>query len=211
MRSPTSAALITAAVLGAANTAGAQQIFSCVDAQGRTLTSDRPILECIDREQRVLSPNGTVKRRLPPSYTAPERAALEAKARAEAEERQRQADERQRQRALLVRFPNPESLDQERLATLARVDGIIASARERIAALAADRRRLEAEANAKAGERARVPGSLQYALEENERQLGAQQRFLASQQQEHQRLQQQFEQMRSQLLALWRQPGASTD
>ena len=31
-----------------------QGIYTCTDAKGRKLTSDRPIPECHDREQRVL-------------------------------------------------------------------------------------------------------------------------------------------------------------
>ncbi|HET7868163.1 MAG TPA: DUF4124 domain-containing protein, partial [Burkholderiaceae bacterium] len=36
----------------AAGSAGSG-IYSCTDARGRRLTSDRPIIECLDREQRV--------------------------------------------------------------------------------------------------------------------------------------------------------------
>ena len=45
-------------------------IYSCVDAQGRKLTSDRQIAACVDREQRVLNPSGTVRARLAPTPTA---------------------------------------------------------------------------------------------------------------------------------------------
>ena len=57
-------------------------IYSCVDAQGRRLTSDRPIPECVNREQRVLNRDGSVQRVLQPTLTAEERAE-----RAKAEER----------------------------------------------------------------------------------------------------------------------------
>ena len=36
---------------------------------GRKLTSDRPIMECLDREQKVLNPSGTVKTKIGPSLT----------------------------------------------------------------------------------------------------------------------------------------------
>ena len=62
-------------------------IYTCVDAQGRRLTSDRPIRACIDREQKVLNPSGTVRRVMPPSLTAAERAAAEARERQAAAER----------------------------------------------------------------------------------------------------------------------------
>ena len=56
-------ALALIAVFGAAGHAWAQAgIYTCVDAKGRRLTSDRPIVECLDREQKELTPNGNVKR-----------------------------------------------------------------------------------------------------------------------------------------------------
>ncbi len=57
--------------------AGAQGIYVCVDAKGRRITSDRPILDCLDREQSELSPTGQVIRKIGPSLTAAERAAEE--------------------------------------------------------------------------------------------------------------------------------------
>jgi hypothetical protein len=108
--------------------ASANSIYTCVDASGRRLTSDRPILECIDREQRELTPSGTVRRIVAPSYTAQERAAMEAKALKEAEEQHRLADERQRLRALATRFPDQASFDRERAAAIATVEEVIATA-----------------------------------------------------------------------------------
>ncbi|WP_432214584.1 DUF4124 domain-containing protein, partial [Salmonella enterica] len=35
-------------------------IYTCVDAKGRKLTADRPILDCIDREQKELNASGQV-------------------------------------------------------------------------------------------------------------------------------------------------------
>ena len=57
--------------------------------KGRRLTSDRPILECIDREQKELTSSGTVKRTLKPSLTVEEQARAEEQERRQAEERLR--------------------------------------------------------------------------------------------------------------------------
>ena len=78
-------------------------IFTCVDAHGRKFTSDRPIVECLDREQRELNQNGTVRRIIGPSLTASERAAVEERERKLAQDRQRQADERRVEKVLLLR------------------------------------------------------------------------------------------------------------
>ena len=44
-------------------------IYTCVDAYGRRITSDRPIPECMDREQRQLSSSGVTRRVLRPEPT----------------------------------------------------------------------------------------------------------------------------------------------
>ena len=94
------------AVVAAQNApANTQSVYTCVDKQGRKLTSDRPIPECIDREQRELGPTGTVRRVIGPTLTDHERAALEVERRKEQEERNRIADERKRERVLLPATP----------------------------------------------------------------------------------------------------------
>ena len=70
--------LVPAAAAGCAMSAALaaeQGIYSCVDASGKRLTSDRPIAECLDREQRVLNKDGSQRRVLPPRMNAEERAA----------------------------------------------------------------------------------------------------------------------------------------
>lgn len=185
--------------------ADANSIYTCVDASGRRLTSDRPILECIDREQRELRPSGSVRRIVAPSYTAQERADIDAKARKEAEERRRQFDERQRQRALATRFPDQASFDRERAAAIATVDEVIATANRRSGELRIERRRLDAEMEFYAKDPARTPTSLRRAIEDNERALQAQERFVADQTKERERVANQFDDMQAQLVALWAQ------
>jgi transposase len=68
-----------------AQPAATQDIYTCVDARGRKLTSDRPITDCNDREQKMLNPSGTVKARVAPALTALERQEIEAKDKAELE------------------------------------------------------------------------------------------------------------------------------
>ena len=48
-------------------------IYACTDAQGRRITADRPITECIDRDQRVLGHTGVELRRVGPTLTERER------------------------------------------------------------------------------------------------------------------------------------------
>ena len=110
-------------------------IYSCVDKNGRRLTSDRPIPECIDREQRELSPSGTVRRQIGPSLTEQERSAQEAQQRKEAEARAREVEERRRERVLTTRYPDKAAHDVERAAAIQMVDDVTATAEKRIAEL----------------------------------------------------------------------------
>jgi hypothetical protein len=77
-------------------------IYSCTDAQGKRLTSDRPIPECVGREQRVLNSDGSVRRVLPPTLTAAERAEAEARDVEAAAERVAKQDAIRRDRFWIV-------------------------------------------------------------------------------------------------------------
>ena len=120
-------------------------IYTCVDRQGRRLTADRPIAECLDREQRELGPTGTVRRQIGPSLTEQERAALEVQRRKEAEERTRQQEERRRERVLTARYPDKAAHDVERAAAIQLLDDVTAIAEKRMAELQQQRKALDTE------------------------------------------------------------------
>ena len=113
----------------------AASIYTCVDRNGRRLTADRPIAECLDREQRELSPSGMTRRQLGPSLTEHERAALEAQRRKEAEARSRELEERRRERVLTTRYPDKATHDVERFAAIQQLDDVTATAEKRMAEL----------------------------------------------------------------------------
>src|SRR5512140_43707 len=184
-RSIAAAALLVCAWLPLA---GAEGIYSCVDAKGRRLTADRPILDCIDREQKVLNPDGSVRRKLPPSLTADERAAEEEKTRRAIEERNRLADEKKRNRALVARYPDKTTHDAERSKALALVDDVIATANRRIRELQAERQRLDLDLEFYNKDPARIPIKLKRQIEENEQNIEAQKRFVANQDLEKKRI-----------------------
>lgn len=48
-----------------------KSIYTCIDGKGSKRTSDRPIPECADREQRVLNKDGSLKRVIPPTPEPP--------------------------------------------------------------------------------------------------------------------------------------------
>jgi hypothetical protein len=196
------AALITAG--GWALPAAAQQgIYSCVDSKGRHLTSDRPIADCIDREQKELNPSGTVKRTVPPSLTAEERARQEAKARQAQEERAREVEEKRRDRALLTRYPDKATHDKERNAALAVADDVMAAANRRTVLLAAERQKLDGELEFYKKDPSKMPARLKRQIEENHQQMGEQKRFVTSMEGERNRINARFDEELSRLRALW--------
>ncbi len=122
-----------------------QSIYTCTDSKGRRITSDRPIVDCLDREQQRLGRTGTVREVIPPSYTREEREKVEAKRRAEQEEQARIQEERRRDRALLIRYPNQAVHDKERQEALAQIDEVIAAVHKREAALVEQRKGIAQE------------------------------------------------------------------
>ncbi len=180
-----------------------QSVYTCVDKQGRKLTSDRPIPECIDREQRELGPTGTVRRVIGPTLTDHERAALEVERRKEQEERNRIADERKRERVLLARYPDKASHDAERALALAQVDAVTATATQRIADLHGRRKTLDLEMEFYRKDPAKAPMMLRRQLAENDEEVQEQRRFIAGQDQEKRRIHQRFDEELAQLRKLW--------
>ncbi len=185
-------------------------IYSCIDAKGRRLTSDRPIAECLDREQQILNPSGTVRTIVPPSYTAREREQLELRQRREADERARQQEERRRERALLLRYPNQAVHDKERAEALNSIAVVRQAAVNRVLELMRQRRELDKELEFYAGDPSRVPAFLRRLVEENERSLGVQERFIAEQDAETGRVNARFDEELQRLRPLWAlaQPSA---
>ncbi|MDR7152582.1 vacuolar-type H+-ATPase subunit I/STV1 [Hydrogenophaga palleronii] len=180
-----------------------QSIYTCVDGNGRRITSDRPIKECLDREQRELGSSGTVRRVVPPSYTAEERARIAAQRRAEELEISRANEERRRERALLIRYPNQAVHDRARAEALSQVDEVMGAVKKREETLAEQRKQIDAELDFYQGDREKAPSWLRRKLEDNEEQVFVQKRFLDEQTKEKQRINARFEEELGKLRQLW--------
>jgi hypothetical protein len=204
------AALIPVFALLAAGSAWGQQgIYLCVDAAGKRLTSDRPMIECLDREQKELNASGTVRRTVPPSMTAVERAAQEERDRRAAEERQRLGEDRRMQRALLTRYPNQAAHDTEREKALGTQQETLDSARRREEELRGERRQIQADTEHYKTP-AEWPARLKRQLDVNDQQLAAQQRVVNGQQDELKRITRRFDEELARLKLLWAQgPGTA--
>ena len=189
--------------------AQAQGVYTCVDSKGRRLTSDRPIVECLDREQQKLGNSGVVRQVVPPSYTADERASLDAKRRAEEQQRSRIQEEKRRERALMIRYPSQSVHDKERAEALAQVDEVIGAVHKRELALVTQRKDINTELEFYQGDVNKAPSWLKRKLEDNEKQMGVQKRFLEEQVQEKQRINARFDEELAKLRQLWVAAGGS--
>lgn len=183
-------------------------IYTCTDANGRKLNSDRPIAACRDREQTILNPSGTVKARLGPTPTAKELREIEAKAKAEQAEQARLEEEKRRDRALLTRYPNPEVHEKERADALMRVSQGRQMAVERIKTLQAQKAKLADEMAFYQKDPSRAPQKLRTQLTDVEQALAVQGRFQADKDAEVARVNARFDAEQQRLAPLW-QLGAA--
>ena len=196
-------------VLAQTSASSGQGIYTCVDAKGRTLTADRPIAECVDREQKVLNPSGTVKAKLGPTLTAHERNELEAKERAQLEEQARLNEEKRRNKALLVRYPNKTVHDQERATALAQIDVVKQAALRRSEELTRQRAPLLEEMEFYKKDLSKAPITLRRQIEEVGQSLAIQQRFIADQDAELKRVNARFSEELLRLTQLWAQQAGT--
>jgi hypothetical protein len=183
-----------------AQTAG---IYTCIDSKGRKLTADRPILECIDREQKVLNPSGTVKSKVGPSLTAQERAEQEAREKRDFEEKERAQEEKRRDRALLIRYPNKGVHEQERLEALEQIKAVIKAASTRLEELARQRKALDDEMEFYKKDPTKAPAYLRRQVEESNQSQIVQKKFIAEQEAEARRVNLRFDDELTRLRPLW--------
>jgi chromosome segregation ATPase len=182
---------------------GGTGIYTCVDRAGRRITSDRPIPECLDREQRELSSSGITRRIIPPSLNAEERARAEAVARQEAELQTKRAEEQRRDRALLSRYNSAQQHDQERHKQLQALETSETSIQGRIDELKKQQQGLAIEMEFYASAPSKAPAWLTHRIKGNTEQLASQKRLLAGVAEDRQRINDRFDEERARLQQLW--------
>ena len=178
-----------------------RQVFTCVAADGRTLTSDRLIAACMDREQRILARDGTVLRIVPPQLTADERAEKEAKDRRATAEREAKAEAVRRDRSLAQRYPNEAAHRSAREAALESVRASILISESRLKELAAERKPLAEEAEFYKGKP--LPFKLKQQLDANDASTQAQRDAQTTQKAEQERVTKLFDTEFARLKRLW--------
>lgn len=183
-------------------------IYTCVDDKGNKLTSDRPIPACIAREQRVLNRDGSLRRIVPPTLSADERADVEARERAAAAIRAAQADAVRRDRNLMNRFPNEAAHRKAREAALDTVRVAIKATELRQAELTAARKPLDEEAEFYKGKA--LPLRLKQQIDANDGAVEAQRSAAQNQEAEMVRINRLYDTELAHLRQLWggAQPGS---
>lgn len=197
-----------AALAQAQGQATASSIYSCVDGNGKRHTSDRPIAECLDREQRVLNKDGSQRQTVPPRMNADERAAEEDRQRQKALAQAAQKDAIRRDRNLMLRYPNQAVHNKAREAALDDLRKAIASSEKQTAVLVEERKPLTDEAEFYKGKR--MPAALKTKLEANEAQQQAQNDITQNQKAEMVRINALYDAELARLRKLWAgaMPGA---
>jgi hypothetical protein len=176
-------------------------VFTCVNAAGRVLTSDRLIGECMDREQRMLSRDGTLLRIVPPSLTADERAEKEARDRKAAAERETKSEAVRRDRNLMQRFPNVAAHQKAREQALEVTQFAITQSEARLADLERERKPLIEETEFYKGKT--MPGKLKGQLDANDAATAAQKELLSQQKAELERASKLYDVELAHLKKLW--------
>ena len=181
----------------------AQGIYTCVDANGRRIKSDRPIAECMDRVQQETSPTGTVKRVLLPPLTAHERAALQEKEKKDADDRIKAAEENRYNRVLLKRYPDRASHDKNRATLLELINDAIKTATKRSEDLAGQRKGITTELEFYKSSPGMLPPALKRRLDETDGNMAAQKRLLTEKEAEKKLINERFDAEAARLKLQW--------
>ena len=183
-------------------------IFTCVDASGKRHSSDRPLIECSGREQRVLNADGSLNRIVPPPMSADERAAADERERRIAADRLAKIEAVRRDRNLVTRYPNEAAHEAARAAALDDMRSASRTSQARLAALAVERKPLMAEAEFYAGKA--PPAKLRGQLDAIDAALDAQKVLNVNQQAEVVRVNAVFDADLARLRKLWAgaEPGS---
>jgi hypothetical protein len=189
------------ALVAASVGAQAAPIYACVDANGKRITSDRPIAECLAREHRVLNADGSTREVRRPAMTADEQAEADAQERARAVRAAIEADAVRSDRNLRARYPNEAAHQRSRALALDEVNRTVQLSQRRLDELALERKPLQDEAEFYSGRQ--MPPLLKQQLDGNDAAMQAQRELMANQQAEAGRVNAAFDAELVRLRAMW--------
>ncbi len=201
-------ALAGAAAAGACTSALAQSksessgsgYYSCRDASGRLLTSDRPIMECLSREQRVHNNDGSVRRVIEAPLTPEQKRQREAERVRQEEEKERLEQARRRDQILLSSYSSATSIEQARLRAREEPLSGIAKSHSRLQQLNKERDALAAETEFYKGRA--MPSDLERKIKDNQRARQYEEDLLARRNEELRQIDERFEADRKRFVEL---------
>ena len=171
--------LVLAGLTAASATLHAQtRIYTCKDANGKTITSDRPLPECQGREGRVLSGQGATVKKIEAPLTPEQQAARDAEDQKKRQEEELRREQARRDKALLNTYAGVDDIESKRQRALAQVEREARESERRISLL--ERQASENRAEAEFYKKKQMPADLKRKLDENEAALKAEQHLLAS-------------------------------
>lgn len=147
------------------------RIYTCKDASGKTITSDRPLPECQGREGRVLSGQGTTVKRIEAPLTPEQIAAREAAEQKKHAEEERRREQLRKDKALLNTYASLDDIESKRQRALSQVEREAREAERRISLL--ERQASENRSEADFYKKKAIPSDLKRRLDENEAALKA--------------------------------------
>jgi len=207
-----SALLATAGAFGArAADSPKTYIFQC-EVNGKKVTSDRPIAECANKEQRQLNPDGSLYRFVKPIPTPDETEEMERKERERLAALANQNDAVRRDRNLMQRFPNEAAHKKARDKALDDLRVAGKNSEARIGLLLKERKTLDDEKQFYVNEQVNkpLPTLLKQKLDANEAALEAQKSLAQNQDSEVARINKLYDAELARLRKLWAgaQPGS---
>jgi hypothetical protein len=176
-------------------------IYTCTAADGRRLTSDRPIVECSTTEQRILNADGSLRATLPPFVSPQERVVQEARDYRLANELAARNDEIRRDRHLMLRYPNETAHERARAAALDDANKARQLSEHRIRDLALERKPLIDEAEFYKGRP--LPPKLKQQLDASDAAADAQRELVENQKAELVRVGGRYDAELARLRRLW--------
>ena len=181
------------------------RIYTCKDASGKTITSDRPLPECQGREGRVLSKTGTTVQTIEAPLTDEQRAAREAEEEKKKEAAVLRAEQLRRDKALLSTYQNLDDLESKRQRALLQVEREMRESEKRVSLL--EKAEQENKQELEFYKRKQMPVELKRRVDENEGALRAERLLLASKKDEIIQVHQKFDEDKRRYTELTAGPG----
>jgi hypothetical protein len=180
------------------------QIYRCTDANGKKITSDRPVRECLNSAHDELNPDGSLKRVVPPPMTDDERAESERRDREEKVANSAKNDAIRRDRNLMQRFPDEAAHRKARAKALDEFSGSVKNYEARIALLMIERKKLREESDFYGPPpKQPMPAKLKQQIDANDASLEAQNGLVQNQQTEITRINGLYDAELARLKKLW--------